>query len=349
MGPAPVIDQLPERPFSDRLPDMTDLGEAHREVVQREQPDRIIGFPDLLNGMAPADLAGAGKLGKLVQPVAALGGQVPAILGIEGIGSRVKDIAAHRNGQGEHGRVPCPKEVDAGGAGYAALCRHHDPDEIGIPVRFHQGDDRPDRAEREPEVPCLTSCFHPEILKDTPLDRSGQRGIRSEHLFCLAEPCHCDSELGRSLLPISIRRGRDIQRYMDITPYRLLELQGLEVRDRDVAVDRELEGPRVGHDEAIKPEQIMETAGKRLVPVLPAPREDVGVGDDPLGTHRLHLGRRDRLQVRVDDREEERCPHGPLPCLQPADPSRNIFLKDLKRDGHGIPEISALSRVPGSK
>src|SRR5690606_32599327 len=26
MGPAPVIDQLPERPFSDRLPDMTDLG-----------------------------------------------------------------------------------------------------------------------------------------------------------------------------------------------------------------------------------------------------------------------------------------------------------------------------------
>ncbi len=48
MGPAPVVNKLPEGSLRDSLSDMTDLRKAYREVMQGKKPNRLIRFPDLL-------------------------------------------------------------------------------------------------------------------------------------------------------------------------------------------------------------------------------------------------------------------------------------------------------------
>ncbi len=130
VAPAPLVHQFPERAVDDCLPDPRDLGERDVEVVEREQAFAVLCFPEFFGGMGPADAAGAGEVGEFLDPVTAVGGQVPPVLCIERIGGRVEQVAAHRGCEGEHRGVPGAEEVDAGRGGDRPLRGHHDTDEV---------------------------------------------------------------------------------------------------------------------------------------------------------------------------------------------------------------------------
>ena len=74
----------------------------------------------------------------------------------------------------------------------------------------------------------------------------------------------------------------------------------------------------------------MQSAGLRLFSELLALGEDVGVGDDSFNTHLLHLGRRDNLQMRVDNREKSRSFHHLVACFEFSNASGDVFVDYFK-------------------
>ena len=127
---------------------------------------------------------------------------------------------------------------------------------------------------------------------------------------------------------------RNVQRHPDVRADVTLEGEGLGVGDIHTPVHRHLKRSGVGHDEAVKVKDVVQTAFQCLLPELLAFGEDVGVGDNSLNTHLLHLRGRDDLQVRVDDRQQCRSSDCFVADLQFADASCDVFVDYFKIYAH---------------
>jgi hypothetical protein len=80
---------------------------------------------------------------------------------------------------------------------------------------------------------------------------------------------------------------------------------------------------------------------------LAAAVEDVGIGDDPLRTDVLHLGRCNQQEMRIDHREERRRPYRLIAGFQASGTAGDVLIKEFEMESHGQSRICALSRVPG--
>ena len=229
--------------------------------------------------------------------------------------------------------MACAEEVDGGRRGEAAFCRENDLHEILVAVTLHQRHHGADGSKGKTEVLDGLSRLLPEIGEDAALHRSCEVCV-GEELACLADTLHRCRKLPCRPLPAGIRRGGDIQGNDDIASYRLLELERLLVADFDLAVDRELERSRVGHDDAVEVENAVKPICDRLIAELLAPPEYVGVRDQGFDAHLLHLAGGNQGEVGVDDGEECGRPDHFVVHPELADPSCDIFVYDLKRNCH---------------
>jgi len=74
---------------------------------------------------------------------------------------------------------------------------------------------------------------------------------------------------------------------------------------------------------------------KRSGLIFPAPVEYVGVCDQRLDAHLLHLGWFYNLEMRVYDRQEEWSPDRPVSCREAANPPGDVTVEHFESDGHG--------------
>ncbi|OQA55015.1 MAG: hypothetical protein BWY45_02389 [Euryarchaeota archaeon ADurb.Bin294] len=141
--------------------------------------------------MTDTDRTGAGKVGEFVQVITPMGGHVPSVLGIEGIGCRIKEIASHRNRQGKHGRVTGSKEMDTDGWRKTAFCSHHHLYKFSIPVGFHERDDSTNGTEPKSCLRQSPPGLFTKVWKQTTLNRSGKGVVLMVcNIFCLHDPVH---------------------------------------------------------------------------------------------------------------------------------------------------------------
>ncbi len=223
--------------------------------------------------------------------------------------------------------------MDGSRRGEAAFGREDDLHQVLVAVVLHQRHNGTDRAERDPDILDGATGLLAEVGEEPPLHRPCEVCVREEPPG-LPDPVHGGRELPACPLSAGIRRGGDIKGDYDIASYRLLELECLPVAHLNLTVDRELKRSGVGHDDAVEVEDTVEPLSECSPAELRAPPEDVGVCDQGLDPHLLHLARGHQGQVRVDDREERRRPDRLIVHLEFADPSGDIFVYDLKSDCH---------------
>ncbi len=231
------------------------------------------------------------------------------------------------------------EEVDGCVGPQAALGRGDDVDHIVVPVVVHQRHDRADREDIEIRVVGVATGPLAEVRIGRPLN-----GRADEHLarvggFGDLESVLRGLEIRLGTLAGDVRRGRDVDGRGDIGADLALEGEDLLRRDVDLAVLRELEGAGVGHDRAREIEQVVEALLERAFAEVVVAVDDIGVRDEDFRAELVgESARADRIQIRIDNREQGRGFDGRAG-------TRNGEFPDAAA-GVGVPDFEGLAHCP---
>ncbi len=122
-----------------------------------------------------------------------------------------------------------------------------------------------------------------------------------------------------------------IEHRPDVGPDALLEFYYLRVGEIDLSVHVALERPRVGHDDAVEIQHLVEAF--RLRPILQFWRvlDDVGVRyQRPEAEFVVQLPGRHRVDLGVDHRQKRRSLNGTGRCLEAAYPRKTVSFQKLE-------------------
>ena len=121
--------------------------------------------------MLLADGAGAWKVAHLLQLSSSLNCQITILPGVEGIGRRVEEIAAHGCSQSEDHGMAGPEEMHRPARAQSLFGRDHNVHQIGIAVGLHEGDHSTHRKQVKGQIGCKPGRLLSQIRIGRALDR----------------------------------------------------------------------------------------------------------------------------------------------------------------------------------
>jgi len=342
VAPRPGLDEFEQVPAPDGLPDGPDLPDGDREVVLGEQAVAalVVGRPEVRGFVVGTDRTRTGEGYEVREVFGAADGQVAVVAGVQRVGGGVKEVTAQRGGEREHHGMAGAEQVHGRVLAEPPLRRDDDVHDVGEAVVVQERDDGADREDVEVGGVRLPGGPLAEVGVGRPLDGRGDEHLAGVHRLRDGQALLCRRALLGGPPPTDVRRRRDVDRRGDIRADLALEREYLGGVHVDLAVLRELERARVGHDGAREVEQFVQAVRQCCLPEVLGPLEYIAVRDEQFRAElRLDVGRRDRLDVRVHDRDQRRGPDRrprPRDC-QLAEPAGGVERLDLEVGPHCTP------------